>query len=127
MGCLLEFLKNINDEGIVKATLSILLLLSLSTLYVFFMDEPQRWFLFHEEDAEIYARELLGDKAGAKGADRFIDYVVIANKGYVTFYKHGGGTLYGFFPDNEPKNYKVLENKNRWQLLDDHWYYITLE
>jgi len=55
---LIELLKSINNEGMVKVTLSILLLLSLGTLYIFFMDEPQRWFLFHGEDAEIYEKSF---------------------------------------------------------------------
>lgn len=66
----------------------------------------------------------MGHKRRTKRAYRFIDYVVVSEKGYVTFYKHGTSTLYGFFPNSEPKNYEYLENRDRWQLLNDHWYYI---
>jgi len=108
-----------------KTILGILLLLSLSTLYILLMDKPQRWLMFHGEDAEIYAKELLENKAASNSAYRFVDYVIIKDKGYVTFYKHGSRILYGFFPENTPNSYNSLENKENWQLLNRHWYYYN--
>ncbi len=48
--------------------------------------EDKRWLFFNGNDAEIYATQLLNDGT-TKTPDKFIDYSVSTNDGYVIFFQ----------------------------------------
>lgn len=88
----------------------------------FLVGEDKRWLFFNGNDAEIYATQLLNDGT-TKTPDKFIDYSVSTNDGYVIFSKHGDhSTIYGYFPMKTPTDIGGTVLKVNWEQLDGKWF-----
>lgn len=88
----------------------------------FLVDEDKRWVFFNGSDAEIYAVQLLNNKA-PQTPGKFIDYSVSANDGYVIFSQHNDhSTIYGYFPTKTPADVGGAVLKADWEPLDGKWF-----
>jgi hypothetical protein len=106
----------------VKVVLLFTLLTAIGIGGFFLVSEDKRWLFFNGNDAEVYATQLLSGGT-AKTPDRFIDYSVSTNNGYVVFSKHGDhSTIYGYFPVKTPTEIGGAALKVNWEKLDGKWF-----
>ena len=98
-----------------------LLGLILAVIIVFSLSsKEQRWLFFNGSIAEVYATALLTQNVSYKQPDRFNDYSVSAQGGYVVFSEHSDEPIsYGYFPNGITS---VNSEKLQWEALTDNWY-----
>lgn len=104
-----------------KKGVIVLLGLILAVIVVFSLSsKEQRWLFFNGSIAEEYATALLTQNVSYKQPDRFIDYSVSAQGGYVMFSEHSDEPVfYGYFPNGITS---VNSDKLQWEPLTDNWY-----
>lgn len=105
-----------------RVVLLFMLLTAIGVGRFFLVSEEKRWIFFNGNDAEIYATQLLNNST-TKTPDKFIDYSVSTNDGYVIFSKHGDhSTIYGYFPVKTPTDIDGAALKVNWEQLDGKWF-----
>lgn len=113
---------------IIKTLLYSLVIFVLLSCLAFFLviNKNQRWLLFYGDSAEKYAKALL-EKSEIKTPDAFIDYTISAKDGYVIFSQHNNSTLYGYFNEKPPLNYKDAFKGKKWELLENKWFFLSFD
>lgn len=101
-----------------RITITVVLLSAILALVIAILDDDDRWLLIHGESAEAYAKALLRGDRGYDLSDRFIDYVVITENGYVMFSRHGHhDTVYAYNPSGTAPT-----DQFDWISIGDNWF-----
>lgn len=95
----------------------------IGTIWYFSLNDGKKWLLFNKNDAEIYAKKLLAADKNIATPDKFVDYVIVANKHYVIFTPHSNPYIsLGYFPKSHPKDYEKEVSKLEWIPIQKGWY-----
>ena len=85
-------------------------------------NEDKIWVFVNGNDAEIYAIQLLNKKS-PKIPNKFIDYSISSNNGYVIFFQHrNSSVIYGYFPTKAPADIEEAALNADWKPLNEKWF-----
>ncbi len=93
---------------------------------IIILDEDRRWLFVNGADAEAFASLLLKKETNIQTPNKFIDYTVSAENGFVIFSKQSNhAVIYGYFPNKSPSEIDLTpEATSEWKLLDENWFVL---